>query len=66
MNKKLFVDGQQAGEMFGISPGTLANLRSRREGPKFYKVGRRALYNVAELEEWVTRKPMLTRDSLPE
>jgi hypothetical protein len=34
----------------GVAPKTLANLRSRKQGPKFVKVGGRIRYPVAAEE----------------
>lgn len=55
---------RQATEIYGLSMGTLANLRCQRKGPKFFKVGRKILYPVADFEEWITRNPVLTIDSI--
>jgi predicted DNA-binding transcriptional regulator AlpA len=51
-------------EIYGISAGTLANLRSKREGPKFYKRGRAVVYFLSDVEAWLRQSPVLTRDSL--
>lgn len=53
-------------EIYGLSSGTLANMRCRRVGPKFYKVNRSVLYRVEDLEAWLTAHPVLTKDSLNE
>jgi hypothetical protein len=52
-------------QMFDLNEGTLANLRSKKQGPKFYKIGRRVLYRPSEVESWLTANPVLTTDSLP-
>ncbi len=48
---------------FGVPKGTLANLRSRREGCRFFKVGRSVYYDLQEFEEWLKSTPVLTTDS---
>ena len=42
----------QAAEYVGLSPHTLENLRSAREGPAFFKLGRVVVYEIAELDRW--------------
>ena len=67
MNKveeKRMVSPKTACELYDLNPGTLANLRNLRKGPRFYKCGRRILYDVEDLEAWLKRQPVLTIDSL--
>ncbi|MBN2688708.1 MAG: helix-turn-helix domain-containing protein [Deltaproteobacteria bacterium] len=50
--------------VYGLSEGTLANWRSQRRGPKFYRLsGRKIAYFRADLEDWARREPVITRDS---
>jgi hypothetical protein len=49
-----------------LSPGSLANLRCRKEGPKYFKLHKKVLYKRSDLEEWISAEPVLTRDSRPE
>jgi len=54
---------REAAEMYGLSEGTLANYRSRRVGPIFYRTppgGRKVIYFVSDLEEWLRKNPVLT------
>ena len=53
---------QEINEIYGLDVGTLANLRSKRRGPKFFKVGRRVYYFLADVEAWLRRCPVLTSD----
>ena len=53
----------EASQVYGFSEGTLANLRCRKQGPRFYKVGRKVLYLVSDFEAWVCQNPVLTADS---
>jgi hypothetical protein len=50
--------------IYGIPRGSLGNLRWKKEGPKFYKAGkRRILYMADDVEAWIHRRPIETRDS---
>jgi len=50
----------QASQAYGISEGTLANMRCRKVGPRYFKVGRKVLYFVADFEAWIKRNPAMT------
>ncbi|MBI5428299.1 MAG: hypothetical protein HZA02_08500 [Nitrospinae bacterium] len=41
---------------------TLANLLSEGRGPRAYKNGRKVFYKVADIEAWLTQRPVLTVD----
>lgn len=58
------VTPQEASEMYPLSVGTLANERYHKRGPKYYRCGRKILYRVDELEEWLYQNPVLTIDSI--
>jgi len=48
---------------YGISEGTLANWRSKKIGPRYYKAGRRkVIYFQSDLDSWAKHEPVLTRD----
>lgn len=47
-----------------LSPGTLANMRCRKEGPRYYKLNKKVLYKRSDLEVWFESEPVLTHDSL--
>ncbi len=47
------VDTRRAAELIGMSKRTLEKWRSEGTGPPFLKLGRRVLYSVADLEEWL-------------
>jgi len=53
---------QEINLIYGLDVGTLANYRSQRRGPRFFKVGRRVFYFLADVEEWICRNPVLTVD----
>ena len=46
------------------SQGSLANLRLQKRGPRFFKVGRKVVYRVEDIEAYLFAAPVLTRDSV--
>jgi len=42
----------EAAAFLRLSPQTLNNMRSRKEGPSYHKHGRRILYDIDELRAW--------------
>jgi len=62
LRRKVFTANEVA-YIYGLAPGTLANWRHQRIGPKFYKLGRRVGYFPEDLENWSKSEPVLTRDS---
>jgi hypothetical protein len=60
------VTPQEAAEIYGLSVGSLANQRVKRQGSRYYTCGRRVFYLVEDLERWLLRNPVMTIDSLPE
>ena len=43
----------KAAGYLGLSPHTLENLRSAGSGPRFFKIGRAVVYDVADLDRWL-------------
>ena len=66
--KRVVLKPAEVKEVFGIPEGTLANMRWAKRGPRYFKKpsGRGVFYLLADVEEWITRNPVLTVDSLPE
>jgi hypothetical protein len=63
--KKRAITPAELEAIYGIPRGSAANMRWAQTGPKYYKVGsRRVLYLVEDVEEWLTRNPVLTADSI--
>lgn len=50
-----YLDTGQASILIGVAVQTLEILRSRRDGPTFYKVGRSVRYAVRDLRAWMER-----------
>lgn len=47
---------EQAAAYLHLNPRTLANWRSRRQGPPYIRCGRMCLYDPADLDAWLTRQ----------
>ncbi|WP_073476976.1 helix-turn-helix domain-containing protein [Desulfatibacillum alkenivorans] len=43
------------------TPGALANLRLRGDGPPYVKMGRRVLYDQKDLEAWIDSHKVRTK-----
>lgn len=63
MIKKL--NTSQAAEFLCLSPATLEVWRCHGRGPKFARLGRRVVYDLADLESFVAGQKVLTRDCIP-
>jgi hypothetical protein len=62
LSKKVLT-ANEAAFMYGLAPGTLANWRHARVGPKFYKLGGKVAYFIDDLDSWARKEPVLTQDS---
>lgn len=53
-----FLTAAEAAQMLRLADGTLANLRSRGEGPPYTRVGDRGriLYRLADIEDWLATR----------
>jgi len=60
---KRFYTPRESADIFGFAEGTLANLRTKRHGCKYYKRGRKVLYDADEFEGWIKSNPVLTKRS---
>ena len=62
-NFRLTISPAEVEQLYGIPVGTLANLRCKRRGPRFFKVqGGKVIYRVADIEAWLFANPVLTID----
>lgn len=50
----------EAAELTGLPEGTLRWYRSVNKGPRSYMLGRRAVYDPADLEQWMTEQKAAT------
>lgn len=51
----LSVGVEDAARITGLSVNWLNQMRSKGTGPRYCKVGRRALYRVSDLEAWLSQ-----------
>ena len=49
-----------AAEVVGLAPQTLAIMRVEGGGPRYVKLGRRVLYDPADLAAWIDRNKRLS------
>lgn len=61
MMNLMHYDTKEAAALLKLSPRTLENMRSRREGPDFIKFGSRVLYSEEALAAYVQRNTIATR-----
>jgi hypothetical protein len=64
MDKRKMVGPVEVENLFSVPTGTLANWRSAKRGPKYYKINRKVLYKLEDLEDFFTSTPVLTIDSI--
>jgi hypothetical protein len=63
LSKKVLT-ANEAAFMYGLAPGTLANWRHARVGPKFYKLGGKVAYFLEDLDNWARQAPVETISSI--
>ena len=39
--------------LFGLNQGSLANMRCKKTGPPYIKIGEKVLYKIAEVTKWL-------------
>lgn len=59
---KIAISPEQAEMLYGVNRGTLANLRSKKQGPPYLKVNRKVLYRVADFEKWLFANQVKTME----
>ncbi|MFE1174291.1 helix-turn-helix transcriptional regulator [Streptomyces sp. NPDC058773] len=52
-HESAFLNLPKAAEYLGLSPNTLYVWRHRRQGPPSFRMGRRVMYRITTLDEWV-------------
>jgi hypothetical protein len=59
---KIALKPQEVSDIFGIPPGTLANLRWKKQGPRYFKrpAGRGVFYLLADVQDWLLSHPVQT------
>ena len=57
-----YEDTEQVAKRTGLSVPTLRAYRGSGEGPPFSKVGRRVMYKISDVDEWMLSKRMGASD----
>ncbi|MEH0401955.1 helix-turn-helix transcriptional regulator [[Kitasatospora] papulosa] len=65
MPEMAFLTLHKAAAYLGISPNTLYVWRHRRQGPPSFPMGRRVMYRISALDEWVDRQERADSRSNP-
>tara|TARA_R110000868_G_scaffold239394_1_gene493846 strand:+ start:819 stop:1034 length:216 start_codon:yes stop_codon:yes gene_type:complete len=47
---RVFIDTKELAKRWGKNPGALSNLRRKGEGPNYYKIGGKVLYDLTEIK----------------
>jgi len=55
---------EEIAQHYGIPTGSLANMRCKKVGCPFFKVGRRIFYRVDQWERWFFSTPVLTKEAI--
>lgn len=61
--ERRYLSAKEAAEILRTTPGQLANLRMRGEGPPYIKLSRKCLYDLRDVESWLDRRRIRTLDS---
>ena len=64
MTKKL--NTHEAAAFLNLSAGTLEVWRCTGRGPKYATLGKRVVYDVADLESYVSDRKVITTDTMRE
>ena len=66
MSEKIFSDQNEIAELLTLKPRTLEKLRVTGEGPPFLKLGKRVVYDRADVIAWArAQKRTSTSDQGP-
>ena len=57
---------EEAAAYLRLQPGTLEVWRCRGRGPKYQKMGRRVIYDIADIKFFAESHTVLTIDTTPE
>lgn len=53
--QELPLNNEEAAKLLGISPGTLNNMRTRREGPSYFRIGRVIRYWPSDIMKYINK-----------
>ena len=68
MPNTVFLSPQQLSQRWGgvVAIGTLANWRSKGQGPAFKKIGGRVVYPIGDVLVWEEQNMTAANDTAPE
>ena len=49
----------------GLAPATLATMRCRGSGPPYFKLGRRVVYSLRDLDKWLAARRVNNTTNAP-
>lgn len=52
----MLLSPEDAALVLGVAEGTLANWRAAGKGPPFVRVGRKVMYRMESLEDWLLER----------
>lgn len=62
-----YLSPEQVAELLpGVTKNTLAMWRYEHKGPRYYKLGRKVVYALDEVEEWIAGSGVETPRARPE
>jgi hypothetical protein len=53
-NEKRYFNSAEASQYLNVSQSMLAKRRLSGDGPRYSKLGKRGVYEVADLDQWIT------------
>ncbi len=62
MESHKFLSPAEVEAQYCIPRGSLANMRFARRGPQFFKIGKKVLYKVVDIERWISEGLVLTSE----
>ena len=62
--RKRYLSTDETAEFLRMTREALATMRWRGEGPRFVKLRKRVLYDFNDLEAWLERHKVFTKDTL--
>jgi hypothetical protein len=57
LRSREYVDDRDLEQLTPLKRVTWQQMRARRIGPPWYKIGRRCVYKLVEVREWIERHP---------
>ena len=62
--EKKYLNPRELAQTFSLNTGTLANMRTRKIGPPFSKAGKKILYRIQDVEQWLRANTVKTEENI--